>query len=609
MKRRHSDLALRTLVIIALSCAPWLFSCSEAGKSSDISAVTDADYVPSETVTAAETSSAADKGTEAPFEAEGMRFSVKSGFYEAPFYLSISADDASEIYYTLDGSLPTAGSMRYEEPILITDRSEEENKLSNRKDIAQPAEYADDFVPRGKIDKATVLRAVRIDSSGTRSEVVSNTYFVGFDKKAEYYSDTKVVSLITDESSLFDYETGIYVLGKVYDDWKSSDEYDPDTPEWSIPGNYTQKGREWERSAAIQFFEEGELAAEQNVGIRIHGGATRSYPQKSINVYARKDYGAPKLEYDLFSGNVKKRSDGSVLDVFDTFILRNGGNDAQYTRFRDKLIQSLVTDRSFLTQGMEPCILFIDGEYWGQYEITEKLDADFISSHYGVPKKEICIIKKEALDEGSEETFAEWEKLRKWIRETDFSDQEAYDELCGYVDMQGFMDYISTEIYINNSDWGKPNMAMWKSEKTDKDIPYADGKWRFVLFDTEFSSGLYGRTQASDDSFERFMESGCFLADLFNGALENEGFRKQFRDTFMDIADNNFNDEKVDEAIDMLEEQYHDMIIDTYDRFWSGWCGGYYAESNYSNEVSALRAFFRDRHRYITKYLDKNVDS
>ena len=101
-----------------------------------------------------------------------------------------------------------------------------------------------------------------------------------------------------------------------------------------------------------------------------------------------------------------------------------------YTRFSDKLVQSLVSDRQFLTQGMEPCIVFINGEYWGHYELTEKVDKDYVSAHYGIPAKNIYIVKKEALEDGSEETFAEWERLWKWIRDTDFSRQENYEKLC-----------------------------------------------------------------------------------------------------------------------------------------------------------------------------------
>ena len=543
-----------------------------------------------------------------------MKFSVKSGFYDTGFYLSISAADGMEIHYTLDGSKPTTDSPVYKKPLLITDRSSEENTLSTHTDIALPVKYADMLLPQTEVDKATVVRAMTVDKNGSESPVVSNTYFVGFDKKADFYKDMKIVSLLTDEKNLFDHETGIYTLGRVYDDWKNSKEYDPSTPEWSTPANYTQRGKEWEREASVQFFENGQLACSQDVGIRIHGGASRSYAQKSFNVYARTDYGAPKLDYDLFSGSVKSKSVNTPLTSFDTFMLRNGGNDAQFTRFRDKLAQSLVSDRQFLTQGMEPCIVFIDGEFWGHYEITEKMDDNFISSHYGVPAKDICIIKKEALEDGSEETFAEWEELRKWIQETDFSVAADYDKLCSRIDMQGFMEYISAEIYINNSNWGRSNMAMWKAENAEGSSQYADGKWRFIMFDTEYSSGIYGEAKPTENSFKKLMDSDCFLADLFNGALKNKDFRQQFSDTFMDIADNDLSSERVNAEIDKLSEEYRDMTIATYNRFWSGMTGGDQAELNYENAVESLRSFYDKRYDNITKYLheitkDQKTDS
>ncbi|MBO7395284.1 MAG: CotH kinase family protein [Ruminococcus sp.] len=590
---KHKSI-VNALLILSLCCT--LTSCSDKNSGPAPSSETAETTDPSKEPTTA---------AEAPFEAEGMRFSVKSGFYDAPFDLEISAAEGTEIYYTLDGSIPTSDSTRYDSPIAVSDRSDEENKLSTQRGIAQPVSDLDAFVPTKKTDKATVVRAVAVDKNGIQSSVVSCTYFVGFGDKAEYYKDVKIVSMMTDEADLFDYEKGIYALGKVYDDWKNGDGFDPETPEWFMPANYTQHGREWEREATLQFFEGGQLAHEQKVGIRIHGGATRSYPQKSFNVYARKEYGAGKLKYDLFSGNVKCKSDGSTVTEFDSFVLRNGGNDAQYTRFRDKLIQSLVSDRAFLTQGMEPCILFIDGEFWGHYELTEKLDNDFISTHYGVPAKDICIIKKEALEDGSEETFTEWEHLREWILATDFSEQPEYDELCKRVDIQSFMDYVSTELYINNSDWRRGNTAYWKAETVDESNPYADGKWRFLLFDTEYSSGLYGEALPSDNNIETFIGNECFITDLFNAAMENEGFREQFRETFRDIADNNFASGKVDAEIDRLSKEYKEMTVATYNRFWHGWYGGSAAESNYLDAVYDLKSFFDKRHDYITKYLDE----
>ncbi|HAG13076.1 MAG TPA: hypothetical protein DCG49_04350 [Ruminococcus sp.] len=603
MYRKHQNHACAKRAFLLTMCCLALLSaaCSDQKQNAE-SGSAESNL---QTDQAAET----EQEPEHPFTAEGMRFSQKSGFYDNGFSLSISAEDGGDIYYTLDGSIPTAESLHYDAPIVIKDRSDEENRLCMHTDIAQPLDSAADFVPDAKVDKATIVRAVRIDQNGQQSGVVTNSYFVGFADKANFYQDVKIVSLITDEENLFDREKGIYVTGKIYDDWKNSADYDPETPEWSLPGNYTQKGRDWEREAAIQFFADGQLAAEQNVGIRIHGGATRSYSQKSINVYARTEYGAPKLKYDLFSGQVKTQYDDTPLQEFDSFTLRNGGNDAYYTRFSDKLIQSSVADRQFLTQGMEPCIVFINGEFWGHYEITEKMDQDFIAAHYNIPAKEICIVKAEKLDEGTEETFAEWEQLWQWIKDTDFAEQSAYDELCERVDMQGFMDYVSTEIYINNADWGRPNSAMWKAEQPASDAPCADGKWRFILYDTEYSSGLYGEAVANTDSFAELLDQDCFLSDLFRGALENETFRKQFADTFMEIADHNFAPARMTAEIDRLSKAYQEMTIATYDRFWSGWMGGSAAQGSYGMAVSSLRNFYSKRYDRITEYLKAYIEA
>ena len=590
MKHRSKSVIGAAFILMLGSSGLFLASCSEGDKSSS-------KPQPTET---AETGAKTE-----PFEADGMRFSAVSGFYDEEFYLDITADDSCNVYYTLDGSVPSVESQRFTQPVLISDRSAEKNVLSAHKDIAQPANFVKYDLPDSPVDKATVVRAIAVDGSGSQSRVVSCTYFVGFREKADYYDDVKTISLITEESSLFDYENGIYTIGKTYDDWFESDEYDPETPDWFLPANYTQKGREWEREAFVQFFEGGKLAYSQDVGIRIHGGASRSYTQKSLNIYARKDYGAPKLVYDLFSGNVVSQHSNAPVTEFDSFMLRNCGNDAMYTRFRDKLIQSLVSDRQFLTQGMEPCILFINGEYWGHYEITEKLDAAFVKAHYGVPKKDVCIIKKDLLEEGSEEVFAEWEKLRKWINETDFSDDAAYKKLCEFVDMKGFMDYVSTELYIDNCDWGAQNSAMWRVQTIDKSNPYADGKWRFILFDTEYSTGIYHEALADNDTLSSLMEEDCFITDLFKAAMKNEGFKQSFMDTFEDISNNNFSDERVENEIDRISETYHDMVTDTYDRFWHISFGGSAGEYSYDEAVGELRSFFSERRKYITDYVQK----
>lgn len=596
MKKNYRQIAVRSGLVVLLAGSAFTFSsCKEQTvENSSVSETSQAENVKIDVADISD-----------PYEAEGMNFSVKSGFYDSPFYLEISVPEGSTVYYTLDGSVPDTGSSQYTDRILITDRSDEAAVLSSHTDIV-PEDISGAYtVPEVQKEKATVVRAVVIDKNGSQSKVVTNTYFVGDALSPEKYKGLKIISLVTSENYLFDHEKGIYVMGKTYDDWKNSDEYDYMTEEWNIPANYSQKGREWEKPAAIQIFEDGKPVITDDVGIRIHGGATRSYPQKSFNIYFRKDYGSSKLEYDLFSGNVKSQSDGSAITEFDTFMLRNGGNDAMYTRFRDKLAQSLVSHRDFLTQGMEPCIVYLDGEYWGHYEITEKLDRTFVSAHFGVPKKEICIIKKDLLDSGSEDTFAEWSELKNWIKETDFSSQSEYEKLCELVDMKSYMEYVSAEIYIDNANWGSSNSAMWKAEKTDENNPFADGKWRFIMFDTEFSSAVYDSTTPFRDTFASLLNSNGFVGMLFKAALNNETFKEEFSKTFIDVIDNDFADERVASEIDRLEKEYCDFSSETISRFWGNINGMDDPKYFYSQNVGILKDFYAKRRSSITKHLSK----
>ena len=582
-------------------CAAILILLASGGVMQACSTKTASSEIPPEPVQTA----AVPVQPDAELTAEAPRFSAAGGFYDEDFMLRLFAEDGAEIHYTLDGSTPTAESPCYSEPIAIADRSAEPNTVSMHTRLAPAGAYPAYVPPKSPVDKATVVRAMAIAADGSRSPVISQTYFVGFGAKAAYYQDMKILSLAADERSLFDEETGIFVLGKTYMQWRNSDDYDASLPDYRIPANYSQSGREWERPASLEIFADGRQLAAQEIGIRVHGGATRSYAQKSLNLYARSVYGLPKLNCDLFSGAVISEAAGTPVTEFDTVMLRNGGNDAMYTRFRDRLNQRLSAGRAFLTQGMVPCILFLNGEFWGQYELTEKMDAAFIKAHCGIPKKNVCIIKKEALDAGSEETFAEWKQLRQWISETDFSDPAAYAQLCEAVDMQSFMDYISCEVYIANANWDKSNSAMWKAETPDPANPYADGRWRFLMFDTDYSTGIYGEVLSDDDSFARLLEHDCFLADLLRGALENADFREQFAAVFTEIADTNFSAACVESEIDALAAFYRDPAIDTFGRFWGSVYSGRAGERIYQESVEEVREFYSTRRDHIMEYLEQ----
>ncbi len=508
--------------------------------------------------------------------------SVVSGFYDNDFELTLSSAEGTRIYYTIDSSIPTTESTEYTGAILVTNpqnSTEPEEPAKPEEDKTTKAKnqfgFTNPFSPQGSTqtkvlnDKsAYVIRAVAVDEKGNVSDPVCGVYFIGLKNSKSYYWNMKVISLVTDSSNLTDTKTGIFA-------------------------NYSKEGREWERPANLQLFTDGNCSFEQNIGIRVHGGYTRRLDQKSLNVYARSDYGESKFNYDLFSGNLISEASNEPITEFDSFILRNAGNDSESTRFRDKLNQALVSDRDFLTQGMEPCIVFINGAFYGHMEITEKISQDYISSHLDIGKKNIVIIKNQELDEGDEEDLTEYNELWTWIKSTDFSDDSTYAELCSKIDMECFADYMSCNIYIGNKDWGSNNVSMWRSKKIKEENPYMDGRWRFNMFDTEYSANMYNQIPATTNTFTQILYQKSFITDLFNGALKNEGFKKYFVNTFMDIAGNNFNTERVDSLIEELNAEYEECASDTTKMF--------YNKTNYANEVKTVKTFYDNRYTNIVK--------
>ncbi len=529
--------------------------------------------------------------------------SVPSGFYDNEFELTLSSAQGNKIYYTTDYSTPSVSSTEYTGALTVSKPQNEEKQDEHREEHRED-EHREEHRPEegnhqggeperrpenqpapngekepggaqaGGSKSAYIVRAVAVDSEGNVSEPVCGVYFIGLKGSKSYYQNVKVISIVTDSSNLYDSKTGIFK-------------------------NYEGSGREWERPANLQIFSGYDYSYEQNVGIRIHGGYTRRFNQKSLNVYARSDYGASEFEYDLFSGNVKSEDNGKSIKKFDSFILRNGGNDNESTRIRDKINQTLVSDRNFLTQGMEPCIVFINGAFYGHMEITEKVSPDYINSHLDVSKKSVVIIKNQKLEEGDDEDYKDFKNLWSWVKSTDFSDDSAYEELCSKVDMECFADYMSSNIYIGNKDWGSNNVSMWKSNKIKESNQYMDGRWRFNMFDTEYSANMYGQIPANTNTFSQIMKGNSFISDLLNGALKNDKFKNMFAASFMDIANNNFNSSRVDSLISELSSYYKDFASDTMKTF--------YGKDNFSSEVSKVKSFFDSRYSNIVSSLKSTL--
>lgn len=331
---------------------------------------------------------------------EPVSFSHTSGFYTSDFMLEINHPNPDVmLFYTIDGSLPGDSSDLYTSQIHITDRSNEPNDISLIPTNTWPQGHSRGWnPPNGLIHKGTPLR-VRASHPDYISSYRAATYFILADSSDKY--SFPVISIITYKDGLFDADTGIHVPGT------------NGNSNITLSNNYAQRGIEWERRSEMHFFtKEGNLDLEQTVGIRIHGGYTRNFPQKSLRVYARNLYGERNFEYPLFPDKQD--------ETYRRFILRNSGNDWNMTMFRDGAAQSLVSHLNMDVQAFRPTIVFLNGEYWGIHNIRERYDRHYLERVYGVDPENIDLLSRNSeLKEGDTLHYV---MTRAFVEDNDLSD-------------------------------------------------------------------------------------------------------------------------------------------------------------------------------------------
>ena len=523
-----------------------------------------------------------------------IRFSHESGFYGFPLTLTIACSDKkADIYYTTDGTVPDETSLRYGRDIYLDWSSVLEEKLTH----IGGTNAAGDFIPETTFPVGHVIRAVAISKDGERSEVISGTYFINV-KREELYGDTPVMCLVLDPASLFDYETGIYVLGKTFDEWaaQQTEAFKPR----EVTANFTQRGKAWEREVSVTYLPfEGE-GFTQTMGLRIKGGVSRTYYQKSLRMVAREEYGKKNVKYELFPENVREE-DGGIVSKYKSFTLRNGGNDCDYSKMRDPYISRLAAGLNFETADSHPCIAFINGEYWGLYTLTEEYTDNYFQYHYGMDDKNVIIVKCGEIEEGEDEDILLYEELFTTICQKDMSVPKYYERAEKLLDMQSFADYCATHLYICNTDslFQRNNWQMWRVREVDEAYEKADGKWRMILYDTDISSDLFGSDMEPDvDNITPALNgkySGHHPARLFSSLMANQEFREMFIMACCDVRNQYFRENRAKQIMDELEPSYLKCMPDTYRRFgpeyhlWG-------PEKAYKNEAEQVGGFFYERY-------------
>ena len=589
-----------------------------------------------------------------PVEMGNFVFSQGSGFYEEAFELTIESD-YENIYYTIDGSNPATSetALKYEENISIKDRRGEANVIAAVDPILFAGSYnqvegsgfstyleapADEAV-----DKCTYLRIAAVDGEGNVLEEASAAYYIG--SIEEHIQGIKesceaagmplaVLNIAIDYDDLFDHETGIYVKGKKFDIAKNIYQLqgnqirDGETAR-SLDANYKQKGREWEKVARISMMEctaEGvREVLNQNCGIRIQGNYSRSDVQKGFRLYAREEYGDKRFRYAVFGENYVD-DEGDVMDSYKTLVLRGGGNCAFTSKFNDTYWQSLLDDTACDTQHSRPCVVYINGEYFGLYVLQEDYTGEYFEDVHGVTSDDVVLYKGDAeslelgykLDEGdlpegeTDESYYYRELLEFFDTHQDVKNNADYEELAELVDMESLMDYFAIQSWINNKwDWPGKNWSMWKTIGDTREGTYGDGKWRFVFYDMEFggvSGGSDARTNTiKEDNYKPYglldMDTDNPAVLCFAYAMTNETFREAFKERLTGLSEAEFEQSGALERLTDFEEVYGPLFEQFFERYPGTGDANSALEGGYAT-AKCIRDFLFMRQDHISKMIE-----
>ena len=370
--------------------------------------------------------------------AEAPTFNVAGGLYERPLTgenaVTISVPANSVVRYTLDSTDPNETSPLYTGPI--------------------------------EVERNTVIRARAFRDGVEASQIISQTYLISV------YHTMPVICLTTDPDNLWNEEYGALADGPNID--KSTS-----TP-WFKNATYGQKN--WFPAWLEYTDENGQLQISQGVRFRIMGQYSLDMPQKSMFIKADGQFGKSEFDYALF--------DDRPYTTYKSFVLRNGGQDGLYTRVMDGLEARIIdqADSTLVTQSWKPVIVYIDGEYWGHFNMRERAGVDMIAQHEGwANADDIDLLQSDGLKstQVKQGSNADYKDLYNRVLNANLNDDpELLAEVEANFDIDNMFDYYIFESFYGNSDPG--NVRFYRNTKS------GDGKWRYLVFDMDW--GLFSAT-------------------------------------------------------------------------------------------------------------------
>jgi len=457
----------------------------------------------------------------------------------------------------------TAGGF-YEESVTVTAAGKEGQILRYTLSGETPDEESALFPEEGLvITETSALRVIAFEENKVPSKTSAATYFISDP------SPVAVVSLTTDNKYLFNQKTGALVKGT---------------------GSTPNYEKEWEYPVHIEYFDENGLCLINQMGtFTASGHSARQNSQKSIALYARNAFGEDRFYFNPFPNR--------DYDSYKSILLRSTNSDAFSTRLRDVVFTSLAEKLDIIYQDARPIQVYINGEYWGHYNLREKINKHFVAAWENVPYTDeetvdhIDILARTGSDayvqNGSNE---DWLELCDFCKTEDLNEGDNLKYVLDNLDVDSLFTHAAFEIITGNYDI--TNVRVYR-------VP--GGKWKYLLFDVE--AGFLSLDPAPLENYIKDVDRPiqAFRHEPLNALLAVPEMKDKFLRRFAEILESSFLWPYVESKFEPWEQVLEELLPRQNER-WP-----YLTMKEWRQNVDAVKYYARVRPRKIVSMLAKRM--
>jgi len=341
----------------------------------------------------------------------------------------------------------------------------------------------------------------------------------------------------------------------------------------------------------------GQLIDETTGEFNKHGNDSWFYNQRGFDFIARDQFGYNYAIQDQIFPNKSR-------DKYQRIILKAAANDnfsfEDGAHIRDGYVHALsqAADLRMDERSYAPCIVYLNGDYWGVYELREKVDDhDFTDYYYDQDKNNLQYLKTWGAtwsEYGGPAAKNDWDTFKNFVLSNPMSVQANYNQAKSQYNTGSLIDYFLLNMYTVCMDWLNWNTSWWRGMDPNGDKK----KWRYSLWDMDATFGHYinytgvpNTTPAADpcDPSSLNDPGNQGHVPIWNEMLTNQEFFDNYINRWSDMSNTYFSCSYMisflDSMINIIDPEMPGQI--------NKWGGGTYAD--WQQNVQDLRDFINQR--------------